>query len=56
MMIRIVPRRPCGSQGASDAAVRQSILREHSSRTSGRRNFTASFAGANSAMGGRLSA
>jgi glycosyltransferase involved in cell wall biosynthesis len=30
-----------GSQGASDAALRQSISREHSARTSGSRNFTA---------------
>jgi hypothetical protein len=29
------------SQGASDAALRQIISREHSARTSGRRNFTA---------------
>lgn len=30
-----------GSRGASDAALRQSISREHSARTSGRRNSTA---------------
>jgi glycosyltransferase involved in cell wall biosynthesis len=37
----VIPIPVGGSLGASDAALRQSISREHSARTSGSRNFTA---------------